>query len=173
MGSSPTLETYQLTAKVDVSSARKSAQNNIATNLKKTLPDSRRTPKSYGTSYRERERFLTLADSTAHRGVWFHSTQVRFYCCLLLEGWPHPRSCQYGTGLTTEHALSCPKGGFPSLCHNEIHDLTANPLPHRLWSSAPHATTGSYTFNKPCPSQSLRAPPTDPTHLVVFAFLQS
>ena len=26
------------------------------------------------------------------------------------------------------HALSCPKGGFPSICHNEIRDLTANLL---------------------------------------------
>ena len=27
---------------------------------------------------------------------------------------------------TVEHALSCPLGGFPSIRHNEIHDLTAN-----------------------------------------------
>ena len=27
-----------------------------------------------------------------------------------------------------EHALSCPKGGFPSIRHNEIRDLTANLL---------------------------------------------
>jgi len=26
---------------------------------------------------------------------------------------------------TVEHALSCPQGGFPSLQHNEVHDLTA------------------------------------------------
>lgn len=26
------------------------------------------------------------------------------------------------------HALSCPKGGFPSIRHNEIRDLTANLL---------------------------------------------
>ena len=27
-----------------------------------------------------------------------------------------------------EHALSCPKGGFPILRHNEIRELTANLL---------------------------------------------
>ena len=27
-----------------------------------------------------------------------------------------------------DHALSCPKGGFPSIRHNEIRDLTANLL---------------------------------------------
>ena len=39
-----------------------------------------------------------------------------------------PSSCACGASFSTEHALSCPKGGFPSLCHNEIRDLTANLL---------------------------------------------
>lgn len=30
-----------------------------------------------------------------------------------------------GTMFTMEHALSCPKGGSPSMWHNEIRDLTA------------------------------------------------
>ena len=30
--------------------------------------------------------------------------------------------------LWARHALSCPKGGFPSLRHNEVRDLTANLL---------------------------------------------
>ena len=29
---------------------------------------------------------------------------------------------------TVNHALSCPCGGFPSLCHNEIRDVTADLL---------------------------------------------
>ena len=24
-----------------------------------------------------------------------------------------------------KHVLSCPKGGYPSICHNEVRDLTA------------------------------------------------
>ena len=37
-------------------------------------------------------------------------------------------SCAYGTKFSIEHALSCPRGGFPSIRHNEIRDLTANLL---------------------------------------------
>ena len=29
---------------------------------------------------------------------------------------------------SVDHALSCPKGGFPSIRHNEIRDITANLL---------------------------------------------
>ena len=39
-----------------------------------------------------------------------------------------PSTCGCGTGFSIEHALSCPKGGFPSIRHNEIRDLTANLL---------------------------------------------
>ena len=39
-----------------------------------------------------------------------------------------PKSCPCGTSFSIEHALSCPKGGFPILRHNEIRDLTANLL---------------------------------------------
>ena len=35
-------------------------------------------------------------------------------------------NCDCGTPFSVEHALSCPKGGFPSIRHNEIQDLTAN-----------------------------------------------
>ena len=39
-----------------------------------------------------------------------------------------PSSCACGTKFSIEHALSCPRGGFPSIRHNEIRDLTANLL---------------------------------------------
>ena len=39
-----------------------------------------------------------------------------------------PSNCACGTKFTVDHALSCPKGGFPSIRHNEIRDLTANLL---------------------------------------------
>ncbi len=37
-------------------------------------------------------------------------------------------SCGCGAKFSVEQVLSCPKGGFPSLRHNEIRDLTANLL---------------------------------------------
>ena len=39
-----------------------------------------------------------------------------------------PSKCDCGNNFTVEHALSCAKGGFPSIRHNEIRDLTANLL---------------------------------------------
>ncbi|KAL5484214.1 hypothetical protein EMCRGX_G020673 [Ephydatia muelleri] len=35
-------------------------------------------------------------------------------------------TCTCGKSFTVEHALSCPLGGFPSIRHIEIRDLTAN-----------------------------------------------
>ena len=40
----------------------------------------------------------------------------------------HLPACTCGHSFTIEHALSCPKGEFPSLRHNEVLDLTANLL---------------------------------------------
>ena len=39
-----------------------------------------------------------------------------------------PAHCACGTSFSVEHALSCPKGGLPSIRHNEIRDLTATLL---------------------------------------------
>ena len=36
-----------------------------------------------------------------------------------------PTSCACGHDFTIDHCISCPKGGFPSLRHNEVSDLTA------------------------------------------------
>ena len=37
-----------------------------------------------------------------------------------------PSHCVCGANFSIEHALSCPKGGFPTIRHNEIRDLTAS-----------------------------------------------
>ena len=39
-----------------------------------------------------------------------------------------PSHCTCGTNFSVDHALSCPKGGFPSICHNEVRDITAELL---------------------------------------------
>ena len=39
-----------------------------------------------------------------------------------------PTHCACRTSFSVEHALSCPKGGLPSIRHNEIRDLTATLL---------------------------------------------
>ena len=39
-----------------------------------------------------------------------------------------PTSCVCGSRFSVEHALSCPRGAFPIIRHNEIRDLTASVL---------------------------------------------
>ncbi len=38
----------------------------------------------------------------------------------------NPIICTGGANFTIEHILSCAKGGYSSICHNEIRDFTAN-----------------------------------------------
>ena len=40
----------------------------------------------------------------------------------------HVSVCVHGQSFTVQHALSCPKGGFPSIRHNELRDFTASLL---------------------------------------------
>ena len=49
----------------------------------------------------------------------------------LRYNWPlkkTPSHCCCGQHFSVEHALSCPTGGFPSIRHNEVRDLTAQLL---------------------------------------------
>jgi len=59
-----------------------------------------------------------------HRSAFQDALALRY-------GWPPLRSptlCACGAPFSVEHVLSCPKGGLPSLRHNEVRDLTANLL---------------------------------------------
>ena len=39
-----------------------------------------------------------------------------------------PAKCSCGTGFSTDHAIICSKGGFPTIRHNELRDVTASLL---------------------------------------------
>ena len=39
-----------------------------------------------------------------------------------------PTKCTCGTAFSTDHAIICPKGGFPTIRHNELRDVTASLL---------------------------------------------
>ena len=59
-----------------------------------------------------------------HKGAFRDALALRY-------GWPlhnTPSTCSCGSHFTVEHALSCPKGGYPSIRHNEMRDLTAHLL---------------------------------------------
>ena len=56
-----------------------------------------------------------------HKGTFWDALALR-YC------WPLqnvPITCSCGKNFTVEHALSCAKGGYTSIRHNEVRDLTA------------------------------------------------
>ena len=36
--------------------------------------------------------------------------------------------CECSTSFLVDHAMACPYGGFPTIRHNEVHDLTATLL---------------------------------------------
>ena len=73
--------------------------------------------------------WLTTLLLTEH-GFTLHKTA--FHDALALRyGWlPNnmPSTCDCGKHFTVEHALSCAKGGFPSIRHNEVRDITATLL---------------------------------------------
>ena len=59
-----------------------------------------------------------------HKGAFRDALALRY-------GWSPanaPLNCACGTLFSVEHVLSCPKGGYPSIRHNEIRDLTASLL---------------------------------------------
>ena len=56
-----------------------------------------------------------------HKGAFVDALALRY-------GWipsNTPTSCVCGANFTVEHMLSCPRGGFPTIRHNEIRDITA------------------------------------------------
>ena len=118
----------QVEAKLTIRQLRRQRDVQAAEDLKPTLSNSRR-------------RALELA---SERGVsnWLTSLPIKeFGFCLhkgtftdalaLRYSWPPshtPMFCECGACLTVEHVLSCPRGGFPIVRHNEIRDVTANLL---------------------------------------------
>ena len=59
---------------------------------------------------------------TLHKGSFRDALALRY-------GWQPsntPTQCACGSHFTVEHSLSCPKGGFPTIRHNEIRDTIAN-----------------------------------------------
>ena len=73
--------------------------------------------------------WLTVLPLTEH-GFTLHKSA--FHDALALRyGWTPsrmPSKCECGNTFNVEHALSCAKGGFPSLRHNEVRDITASLL---------------------------------------------
>ena len=67
---------------------------------------------------------LTEHGFTLHKSAFHNAFALRY-------GWMParlPSKCGCGSNFNVEHALSCAKGGFPTIRHNEIRDITASLL---------------------------------------------
>ena len=63
-------------------------------------------------------------------GFYLHKGEFRDALCLKY-GWKLsnvPQSCNCGAHFTVDHAMICHMGGFPTIRHNEIRDITASLL---------------------------------------------
>ena len=82
-----------------------------------------------GSSEKGASTWLTTLPIADH-GYSLHKGAFRDALCLRY-GW-HPKQlpsrCVCDQKFTVEHALSCLRGGFPSIRHNEIRDITAEVL---------------------------------------------
>ncbi len=122
-----TLDT-QLAQKKDVRRLNNHENKSKATELNQLLPDtlqramdlaSEKGASSWLTALPLSEHGFTL-----HKGAFQDALALRY-------GWNPtntPTNCDCGKAFSTEHALSCAKGGFPTIRHNEIRDLTADLL---------------------------------------------
>ena len=118
----------QLKAKAEIHKLKRQQSTLAANHLKQVLPNP----------------FKSAMDLAEEKGAfsWLTSLPIEEFGFALHKGAFHdalalrydwqpsrcPSNCACGTKFTVDHALSCPKGGFPSIRHNEIRDLTANLL---------------------------------------------
>ena len=81
--------------------------------------------------------WLTVLPSEDHG---FHLSKGDFRDALCLRyGWQLPdvpSKCSCGKRFDVDHAMICPKGGFPTLRHNEVRDITADLLTESCYDVA-------------------------------------
>ena len=118
----------QLEAKIEVQQLRREQTRQASEQLKESLPYSLKRSMDLAQE-KGASSWLTCLPIeefgfTLHKGAFHDALALRYNWQPLHV----PSSCGCGTKFSVEHALSCPKGGFPSIRHNEIRDLTANLL---------------------------------------------
>ena len=104
---------------------KKLRQAQSATELKDQLPDNMQKVMILSTEKGSSNWLSTLP--IAEQGFVLHKGAFRDALCLRY-GWHLPNmpiQCTCGKQFSVEHALSCPYGGFPTIRHNELRDITA------------------------------------------------
>ena len=118
----------QLEAKAQVQQENRERTSTQAIETRKCLPDSLQRAVDFA-SEKGASTWLTTLPLMDH-GFALH--KKGFHDALAIRyGWTPsemPSMCACGSKSSVEHALSCAKGGFPSIRHNEIRDLTATLL---------------------------------------------
>ena len=126
---------YPAEVKVEQIKAKNSTRNQIrsseqrrAKDLQEKLPSSLQKSMSLAAE-KGASTWLTTLPFEEH-GFALHKGGFRDALCLRC-GWqpsllPSQRVC--GKKFSVEHALNCPRGGFPSVRHNEVRDITADLL---------------------------------------------
>ena len=101
-------------------------------------------------------------------GFALHKTAFRDAVMLRYHWTPPacPTSCPCGHDFTIDHCISCSKGGFPSLHHNEVRDLTATMMSEVCSnvSTEPHL--------QPLTGEALRFR-TDPMRVLILPLMAS
>ena len=116
----------QISAKGEIIKLKCNSLSSCASELKFSLPNSLQHAMALAQEKGASSWLTTIPlkefGFTLHKGAFRDSLALRY-------GWQpanFPTNCSYSSLFSVEHALSCPKGGIPSLGHNEVRDLTAN-----------------------------------------------
>ena len=110
----------KLTQNLRLKEHAKELQNNLTTSLQRSVELSQEKGAST---------WLTALPIKEH-GFALHKAAFRD-ALSLRYGWPlqnTPSHCTCGQPFSVEHALTCKTGGFPSVRHNEVRDITASLL---------------------------------------------
>lgn len=118
----------QMDAKTDVHRLRRLQSDQRAADLKQNLSDPLKRSLDLASEKGASSWLTTLPIEeygfTLHKGAFHDALALRY-------GWHPsrtPSNCSCGSTFSVEHALSCARGGFPIIRHNEIRDLTATLL---------------------------------------------
>ena len=118
----------QLDAKNDIKLARRKLSDDAATQLRDSLTPSLQRAMNLSME-KGASSWLTVLPLAEHQ---FALHKQAFRDALALRyGWlpTHiPANCSCGQPFSVQHSLSCPKGGYPSIRHNELRDFTASLL---------------------------------------------
>ena len=113
------------------------AKEEVKRNLRRKNELKKETLQNQSTSHLKRSLILNsqhgasawlTALSLKQHNFWLHKGDFRDALCLRYN-WPMKYMsslCICGQQQTVEHALSCPRGGYPTLRHNDVRDITAS-----------------------------------------------